>query len=126
MEDAALADRRAHDLEDAHPVLAREPGTTHVVTVRVLHRRRAGHEEQLLERPSFERLLAEHAEGRGVRAHDDPVRTGEDDAVGERHERVLNRESLEGAVLIAPTERAAPLGWSLFHCAGIRRRTRVP
>ena len=126
VERPSLAELRAHDLEDAHPILAREPGATDVVTVGVLHRRRAGDEEQLLERTSIECLFAEHAEGGRVRAHDEAIRAGEDDAVGERDERVLDRELFEGAVLVAPTERAASFGWTLFHCVGIRRRTRVP
>ena len=110
VQDAALADRGAHDLEHTHAVLAREPGATYVVTVRRLHRRGAGDEEQLLETSARELLLAEHAERGGVRAEDDAVGAGQDDAVGEGDERVLDRESLEGAVVGATTQRAPALG----------------
>ena len=34
VEHATVADRGAHDLEDAHAVLPREPGAPHAVTVR--------------------------------------------------------------------------------------------
>jgi hypothetical protein len=96
------------------------------VTVGRLHGRRARYEEQLLETPPRELLLAQHPERGGVRAEDDAVGTGQDDAVGQRDERILDRQRLERAVVIATTQRAPALGWTLAHCAGIRSRTRVP
>ena len=71
-------------------------------------------------------VLAEDAERGRVRAQDDAVGTGQDDAVGQRDERVLDRERLEGAVVGATTQGAAALGRLLAHGDGIRRRTRVP
>ena len=103
--------------------------------VGVLHRRGAAHEEEVLEDAVEERVLAEDAEGGGVRARDPPGGVGEEDAIGERDERLLERDLVEDrGVARAATGDAAPLRLRgglilrvrLLHDTGIRRRTRVP
>ena len=99
---APAGERRRHQLEDAHPVLAREPRAPHQVTVGLLNARRAGNEKQLLEDVPDERILAEDEERRRVGAHDQAVVIGEDDAVGQRDESFGEGRLIEGGILAPP------------------------
>ncbi len=116
-------ERRRHDLEHAHPVLAREPRAPERLAVGVLHRHRAGDDEQVLERAAEELVLPEQPERRGVRGEDLVLAVADEDAVGEGDERVLERDVRDRVGLPAPA--AAPLG-SAHDGLGMRSRIRVP
>ena len=113
MQLAASGERGGDDLEDAHPLLAREPRSPHQVAVGFLDARRTGNEEKLFEDVSDERVLAEDHEGRRIRADDHAVVIGQDDAVGQRDERLGEGCLVEGGILAPPPGDATPFRGSL-------------
>src|SRR5439155_1506145 len=92
-------ERCAHELEHAHAILAREPGAAHEMSLGVLDLRCARHEQELLEDLADQRVLTEHTERGGIRARDVALAVRENDAVGERHERLREGRLVERRVL---------------------------
>ena len=94
----------------------------------LLDARRAGDQEQLLEHVADERLLAEDPERGRIGAHHMAVLIGQDDAVGQRDERLGEGRLIESGILSPSPGDPAPLGGRLMlgHENGILKRTRVP
>ena len=93
----------------------------------VLDLRCARHEQELLEDLADQRVLTEHTERGGIRARDVALAVRENDAVGERHERLREGRLVERRVLAPPAGNAAALALALlFGHVGILKRTRVP
>ena len=88
---------------------------------------RAGDEQELFKNRADKGIFAEDAERRGIRAHDETLLVGQDDAIAQGHERLGEGRLIKGGIFTSPSGDSASFRRRLIgHANGITRRTRVP
>src|SRR6266550_2502332 len=127
VERASTREWRRNELKDAHALLTREPRAAHGVSLDLLDTCRARDEQELFKNRADERIFAEDAERRGIRAHDETLLVGQDDPIAQRDEGLGEGRLIEGGIFASPPGDSASFRCRLIgHASGITRRTRVP
>src|SRR5207302_1501999 len=93
----------------AHALLTGEPRAAHGVSLDLLDACRAGDEQELFKNRADKGIFAEDAERRGIRAHDETLLVGQDDAIAQGHERLGEGRLIKGGIFTSPSGDSASL-----------------